>query len=178
MTSQPDPPIIPQLWQRLASMDQHSPNFLSLLSLLMTADHSLTTSLRGDDAKATLGALDEVGCSFTAIREWSGRNLYYIICQLFRDGKIPNGYERNTLRVMRMLAHDSCQVPPRYLADPNALTVDRCLVAGGRFAVIRKGMLGDKAVAVRTLNPGSQTDPHDSVQKVCTAPNHFFESSQ
>ena len=79
---------------------------------------------------------------------------------------------------MRTLAHDSCQVPPRYLVDPSALTVDRCLVAGGRFAVIRKGMLGDKTVAVRTLNPGSQTDPHDSVQKVCTAPNHFFESSQ
>ena len=111
MTSQPDPPIIPQLWQRLASMDQHSPNFLSLLSLLMTADHSLTTSLRGDDAKATLGALDEVGSSFTVVREWSGSNLYYIIYQLYRDDKILNKYERDTLRVMRKLAYDSCQGP-------------------------------------------------------------------
>ena len=67
--SQPDLPIVPQLWQRLASMDQHSPDFLCLLSLLMAADNSLTTSLRGDDAKATLGALDEVGSSFTVIRE-------------------------------------------------------------------------------------------------------------
>lgn len=67
---------------------------------------------------------------------------------------------------MRALAHDSCQIPPRYLADPNALAIDGGLIAGGGFAVIRKGTLGGKAVAVRTLKPGPQTDPHNNVQKV------------
>ena len=67
---------------------------------------------------------------------------------------------------MRALAHDSCQVPPRYLVDPNELTMDGGFIGSGSFAVIRKGKLGDKMVAVRTLKPGPQTDPRNSVQKV------------
>ena len=160
-------------------MDRQSPDFLPLLlSLTRGTDCSSTIKLRGDDAKATLGVLDEVDCSFAVAMEWSDANLCYTILQLFRDGKIPNEYERGTLSVMRALAHDSCQVPPRYLVDPNALTVGGGFIAGGGFAVIRKGTLGNMTVAVRTLKPGLRTGPHNSVQKVCTAPDHFFESYQ
>ena len=56
-------PIASQ-WQRLASMDRQSPDFSSLLSSLITGtNRSSTTKLRGDDAKVTLDALDQVGCS-------------------------------------------------------------------------------------------------------------------
>lgn len=63
----PDMNPITSRWQRLALMDRHSPDFLPLLLLLTTADRSLTTTLRGDDAKIALGALDEVRCPFAVV---------------------------------------------------------------------------------------------------------------
>ena len=55
-------------WQRLASTDRRSPDFLPLfLSLTTEASRSSTTKLRGDDAKITLGALDEVGFQFAMV---------------------------------------------------------------------------------------------------------------
>lgn len=57
-------------WQQLASTDQQSPDFLPLLSFLTTGDNrSLTTRLRGNDARIALGALDEVGFSPVAVGE-------------------------------------------------------------------------------------------------------------
>lgn len=48
-------------WQELASMDQYSPNFIPLLSSLITgAGHLSTTKLRNGSAKITLDALDKV----------------------------------------------------------------------------------------------------------------------
>ena len=67
-------PIASQ-WQRLASMDRRSPDFLPLFSFLTTwANCSSTAKLRGDDAKITLGALDEVRCHWLSERvgEWLG----------------------------------------------------------------------------------------------------------
>ena len=65
----PDVGIASQ-WQRLASTDRRSPDFLPLfLSLTTETNRSSTTKLRGDDAKITLGALDEVGCQFAAVGE-------------------------------------------------------------------------------------------------------------
>lgn len=171
-------PIASQ-WQQLASMDRQSPDFLPLLSSLIGGTNcSSTIELRGEDAKVTLSALDEVGYPFVVTKEWSGSNLCCTVRQLFRGGKIPNEYGRSTLSVMRALAHDSCQVPPRYLVDPNELTMDGGLIGSGSFAVIRKGTLGDKMVAVRTLKPGPQTDPRNSVQKVCAASDYFFQNYQ
>lgn len=57
----PDTDPIASKWQRLASTDQQSPDFLPLLlSLTRGTGHSSTTRLRGDDAEITLGALDQV----------------------------------------------------------------------------------------------------------------------
>ena len=54
-------------WQRLASMDQQSPDFLPLLSTLTVGgNQSPTTNLRGENARIVLSTLDEVGCPFTA----------------------------------------------------------------------------------------------------------------
>ena len=159
-------------------MNRQSPDFLPwLLSLTRGTDCSSTMKLRGDDAKATLGALDEVVCSFAVAMEWSDTNLCYTILQLFGDGKISNKYERGTLSVMGALVHESCQVP-RHLVDPNALAVDDGLIVGGGFAVIRKGTLGGKAVAVRILKPCPQTDSRNSVPKVHATPKYLFEGCQ
>ena len=50
-------------WQKLASMDQHSPGFLPLLSSLITGPGNIpTTELRDKSARAALDALDRVSC--------------------------------------------------------------------------------------------------------------------
>ena len=71
---------------------------------------------------------------------------------------------------MRSLAHDSSQVPPRYQVDPHSLSVEGTVIANGAFAQVRKGRLGGKTVAVRTLIIDRQTEPLD-VLKVCVLPN-------
>lgn len=88
--------------------------------------------------------------------------------KVFKDGKIPNGYERDILRVMRSLAYNSAQVPPRYQVDPRTLRVEGDVIANGAYADVRKGRLGDRVVAVRTLRIDRQTDLHDA-RKVCVA---------
>ena len=66
---------------------------------------------------------------------------------------------------MRALAHDSSQVPPRYQVEPDTLSVESGVIASGASADIRKGRLGDKTVAVKTLRTCGKINPHD-VQKV------------
>lgn len=52
-------------WQRLASMDGKSPDFLPLLSSLTSqGNRSLTTNLRGTEASITLNAMDQVSLAF------------------------------------------------------------------------------------------------------------------
>ena len=66
---------------------------------------------------------------------------------------------------MRKLAYDSCQVPPRYQVKPGALSVELDPIAAGGCADIRRGMLGDKIVAVKTLRCRERTDANN-IQKV------------
>ena len=68
--------------------------------------------------------------------------------------------------MMRSLAHDSSQVPPRYQVEPHTLSVEGGVIANGAFSNIREGRLGGKAVAVKTLKTDQGIDFHD-VQKVC-----------
>ena len=71
---------------------------------------------------------------------------------------------------MRLLAHDSSQVPPRYQADPRTLSVGGNVIANGPFVEVRKGRLGGRTVAVRTLRFHREINPWD-VRKVRVAPN-------
>lgn len=71
---------------------------------------------------------------------------------------------------MRSLAHEASQVPPRYKVDPHTLSVEDSVIAGGACADVRKGRLGDRTVAVRTLRVDRQTDLHDA-QKVRVSSN-------
>ena len=53
-------------WQRLASMDRQSPDYLpSLSTLIVGGNQSPTTKLRDENARIALSALDEVGHPFT-----------------------------------------------------------------------------------------------------------------
>lgn len=65
---------------------------------------------------------------------------------------------------MRKLAYSSGQVPARYQVNQQSLRVETALIAGGAFADVRKGTLGDKAVAVRTLRIDCQTDRTESTK--------------
>jgi len=62
---------------------------------------------------------------------------------------------------MRALAQDSGHVPPRYQVEPNALYVEDGVIARGASSEIRKGRLGGKTVAVKTLKIDRQIDPHN-----------------
>ena len=72
---------------------------------------------------------------------------------------------------MRALAHDSCQVPPRYQVKPGVLSVESGVFTSGASSEIRRGRLGYMAVAIRTLKTCGKVSP-DDVQKV-RAPSKF-----
>ena len=125
-------------WQRLASMDRQSPDFLPLLSdLTDAANQSLTTELRDESARIALGALVEVGRPST-VAEWSDSNLRCAIHQVSRDNRIPDEYERITRSVMRTLAHDSCQLPSCYQVKPGTLS-EGPVIAWGASSEVRRG---------------------------------------
>ena len=74
---------------------------------------------------------------------------------------------------MRALAHDSCQVPPRYQVETDALSMESRVLTSGASSDIRRGRLGEKTVAVKTLKIRGKVNPND-VQKVRVASNFFF----
>ena len=78
---------------------------------------------------------------------------------------------------MRALAHDSCQVPPRYQVKPDALSVESRVLAFGASSDIRRGMLDGMTVAVKTLRNFGKINPNDA-QKVRAAPKFFFRTCQ
>ena len=160
-------------WQGLASMDQHSPDFIPLLSsLIARAGHLSTMKLRDGSAKIALDALDKVDYPFfTSGKRLSGDG-YCVFRQIFRDGRIPDDYERDTRDVMRKLAHNSGQVPPRYQVKPGTLSVEGSVITGGAFSDIRRGKLGEKTVAVKTLRTCRESNPQDA-QKVRLVPRYF-----
>lgn len=88
------------------------------------------------------------------------------------DGKVPDDHERDTRGVMRELARNSGQVPSRYQVKPGALSVDGPPIASGSFSDLRRGKLGGKTVAVKTLKPPRGSKPQD-VQKVRLVSKHF-----
>ncbi|KAF9781287.1 kinase-like domain-containing protein [Thelephora terrestris] len=133
-------PIV-SLWRGLASMDRQSPEFLPLLSSLTVGDYkSLTIKLQHSDARDILTIMDEV------------------------LKKIPSEYERDTLHTMWKLAYRSGQVPARYQVDRHSLSREADVIAGGTFAEVRRGRLGEKAVAIRTLRTDHNTNG-DKYQK-------------
>jgi len=160
-------------WQKLASMDRQSLDFLPLLSTLTAGgNQSPTTKLRGENARIVLNALDEVSFPFTVV-EWPDSNLFCTIYQVFRTDRIPRKYERDTRSAMRALAHDSCQVPLRYQVKPDALGVEREVLTSGASSEIRRGRLGDMIIAVKTLKSYGKIN-HNDAQKVCAMPKLFF----
>lgn len=155
-------PVVPR-WQRLASTDQESSDFLPLLlSLIAKEKRSLTAKLHGDDARVTLSVMDEVSSVFAM------KIITHVTpsAQVLMNGKIPRGYKPETICTMRMLAYSSGQVPPRYQIDRQSLSVGVRLIARGAFADVREGKLGDKAVAVKTLRVDKTADLYEA-QKVC-----------
>ena len=70
------------------------------------------------------------------------------------------------------------KVPPRYQVKPQTFSMESPVIAGGGSADIRKGILDERVVAVKTLRPFPQTGPRSDVQKVCVAPIYFFEGYQ
>ena len=71
---------------------------------------------------------------------------------------------------MWSLAYESSQVPSRYQVNPGTLSVEESVIASGAYTDVRKGRLGDRTVAVKTLRIGNQIDFHDA-QKVCVLSN-------
>lgn len=74
---------------------------------------------------------------------------------------------------MRKLAHNSGQVPPRYQVKPGTLSVEGGVMTGGSFSDIRRGKLGEKTVAIKTLRTDRERNPQDTL-KVRLAPHYFF----
>jgi hypothetical protein len=99
---------------------------------------------------------------------FSARVITYVtpFTQVFRGGRIPREHKASTLYTMRKLAYTSGQVPASYQVDRKSLRVGVTVIARGAFADVRKGMLVDRAVAIKTLEIDEQTDEAES-EKVC-----------
>lgn len=76
---------------------------------------------------------------------------------------------------MRELAYSSGKVPPRYQVEPGALSKEKKVIACGAFADIRRGTLGGKTVAVKTLRTGLEGN-HQDPQKVRAASECFSKA--
>jgi hypothetical protein len=151
-------PILSQ-WRRLASMDQQSPDFIPLLLSLTSQDkRSPAIKLSRADAKATLDIMDQasLACSVKAVTYVSPS------IQVFKDDKIPREYKCNTIYTMRKLAYSSRHVPASYQVDRASLNMEMTVIACGAFADVRKGTLGERAVAIRTLRVDQQADKEES----------------
>jgi hypothetical protein len=123
-------PILPQ-WRLLASMNQQSPDFRSLLSSLNAEDNrSLTTQLCTADAKATLNIMDQA--SF----RYSVRAIIHVApsVQVFRGIGMMWEHGRDTFYTMRKLAYSSGQVPTSYQIDRTSLSAEAVVIARGAFA--------------------------------------------
>lgn len=67
-------------WRGLASMEQDSPDFIPLLSSLITGDdHLPTTKLRDGSAKVALDALDKVDFPLVTSEKGSGGDVYCVV---------------------------------------------------------------------------------------------------
>ena len=114
-------------WQRLASMDQQSPGFLSLLSTLTTGgNQSPTTKLRGENARIVLSALDEVGHLFTAA-EWPDN-----VPSIRSSGMVGSRENMSVTRAARCgrLPTTHAKFPPVIKSSPTLLASrERCLPA-------------------------------------------------
>ena len=72
-------PIVSK-WQELASINQRSPDFLPLLSSLVTGTGYLsTTKLRDESAKITLDALDKVCFPLVVPKKRLDNDVHYVI---------------------------------------------------------------------------------------------------
>jgi hypothetical protein len=140
-------------------MDQKFPDFRPLLSFLNSeTNRSLTTQFCGDDAIATLNIMDQAGFTFSV------RALTDLVpfTQVFRDGKIPREDISSTLYTMRKLAYSSGQVPASYQVNRQSLSAEATVIARGAFTDVRKGALGGRVVAIRTMGIDEQTDESES----------------
>lgn len=177
------PPMIPQRsspipWIRSSPSGSDSLQWIDSLQIFPPSFHLSSQGLtvpRPRNFEATMPRLRStpltrlVARSFALARELSGSNIYRATRQVFTNGDIPNECKRGTLSVMRALAHDSGQVPPRYQIEPHTLSVEGNTIDGGGSSDVRKGRLGDKIVAVKTLK-----SRNIDAQKVCNAPKYFF----
>ena len=110
------------------------------------------------DAKVALDVMDQV--SFTC----SAKTVTHVASstQVFKDDKIPREHKCDTIYTMRKLAYSSGQVPASYQIDRGSLNMEMAVIACGAFADVRKGKLGERAVAIRTLRVDQQLDKSES----------------
>ena len=72
--------------------------------------------------------------------------------QALRSGILHGKLAQHSFRMLRKLAENTGRVPDSYLIDRDAVYhVEEKLFASGGFADVRKGRLGKKEVAVKTI---------------------------
>ena len=143
-------------------MDLESSGFLPLLSSLTSGDNrSSVINLRDTEASLALDAMDQVSLApSVSIATYVEPSV-----QLLRDSNIEDEHRNSILYLTRRLAYNSGKVPARYQVDRDSLNKEPAVIANGSFADVRKGKLGDKVVAIRTLKVDRETSG-DSSRKV------------
>ena len=140
-------------------MDLESSGFLPLLSSLTSGDNrSSVINLHDTEASLALDAMDQVSLApSVSIATYVESSV-----QLLRDSNIRDGHRNNILYLTRRLAYNSGTVPSRYQVDRDSLDREPAVISNGSFADVRKGKLGVKVVAIRTLKVDRETGGDNS----------------
>ncbi|KAF9781213.1 kinase-like domain-containing protein [Thelephora terrestris] len=137
----PDRQTILSQWQQLGTLDPKSHGYVELLRTLVDVESNRNIALgfTDYDARVVINIIGE------ALR--------------LRGGTLPRGLALHSFSMLRKLAGKTGQLPGSYLLNKDAgYQVEEMPFACGGFADVRKGKLGNRAVAVKTIRVSQDKD--------------------
>jgi len=162
-------------WRRLEQFDPKSPEYLLILTSLLDdrMDRKATTSLEGEDATTVLDILARVRVDLSIWTDHKPTSISSTLIlsrpQVLEHGRNLGGPWNRTLRVLRSLAYNSCQVPYRYRVDRSLVfEINPVAFASGGFSDVRKGNLGGQLVAVKVMRMALDKKLHELQKVRCT----------
>ena len=169
----PDRQTILAHWQRLGTLIPRSHDYSELLRRLVDieANRSLALEFIDNDASIVINAIGEVGsfcpsCLNSSLLPTCASAHH----QALRTNVLQSKLAHHSFSMLRKLAGKTGQLPVNYLVSEDAdYQVEATILASGGFADVRKGKLGKRAVAVKTIRIAQDVDIF-KIRKVSTLP--------
>ena len=176
----PDRQTILAQWQQLGALVPRSHDYAQLLRRLVDveANRNLALELIDDDASIVINAIGEVS-SFCppCLNSSHLPTCASIHHQALRTSMLQSNLAHHSFSLLRKLAGKTGRLPVKYLVSKDAdYQVEATIFASGGFADVRKGKLGKRAVAVKTIRVAQDGDIF-KIRKASTLPRAPFPGS-